>query len=110
VCACVRAVQWSAGKTNMSYTKDVSRVKRQWAIDGLRACWRTKADRQQPAYGERGWDLGTRVVGMGPGIGGVGGEKMAGRLTTVSAVHRRRSLGRRGWLAEGPHTVHVLAG
>ena len=39
------------------------------------------------------------------GVGGVGGEKMAGRLT--AAVHRRRSLGRRGWLAEGPH---VLAG
>jgi hypothetical protein len=42
---------------------------------------------------------------MGAGMGGVGGEKMAGRLT--AAVHRRRSLGRRGWWQKG-HTV--LAG
>lgn len=70
------------------------------AIDGLRAADERRSDRQ-PADGERGWDFGRRVGGMEAGIGGVGGEKMAGRLT--AAVHRRRSLGRRGWLAEG-HT------
>ena len=74
------------------------------AIDGLRAAGERGSDRQ-PADGERGWDLDRRVVGMGAGIGGGGGEKMAGRLT--AAVHRSPSLGRRGWLAEGPH---VLAG
>jgi hypothetical protein len=74
------------------------------AIDGLRAAGERRSDRQ-PADGEQGWDFGRRVGGMGAGIGGVGGEKMAGRLTLLPSTAGGLLVGAVGW-----QKGHGLAG